>query len=78
MTMLREKDVAERLAVAPITVQRLADRGELARYKIGRCVRYAEEDVEAYIQRSLISPVAQPEQKQKRGKFAYVPGMRLV
>jgi excisionase family DNA binding protein len=51
--------VAQRLAVSPRTVRRLAEEQEMAHFRIGRrrMIRFAEEDVEAYLQRARVSAV---------------------
>lgn len=41
--------VAERLSTSERTIHRLIDRGELAVHRIGRSVRIAEDDLQAYL-----------------------------
>ena len=43
-------EAARRLAVSPMTIRRLLDRGELARIRIGRSVRVSASSVAALVQ----------------------------
>jgi excisionase family DNA binding protein len=45
------QELAEKLRVAKITIYRMADRGELPPYNIGRVRRFRREDVEAFLER---------------------------
>ncbi len=45
------QELAEKLRVAKITIYRMADRGELPYYNIGRVRRFRREDVEAFLER---------------------------
>jgi excisionase family DNA binding protein len=47
--ILEPKEVADMLRVSVRTVTRLAERGELAGFKVGDLWRFYEHDVEAYI-----------------------------
>ncbi|WKY43702.1 helix-turn-helix transcriptional regulator [Eubacteriaceae bacterium ES2] len=49
---LTAQDVADILKIAKNTVYELIKRGELNSYKVGRKVRFTQEDVEEYIKRS--------------------------
>lgn len=49
------KELAELFRVTPLTIYRLANRGEIASYKIGRATRIRKRDVEAFLGRSRIS-----------------------
>lgn len=44
---------ADRLDVAPKTLYRAIDRGDLQAYRIGRAVRISEEQISGYLERSL-------------------------
>ena len=44
-------ELAERFDVKPVTIRRMADRGELPYYTIGRLLRFRSEDVEEFLQR---------------------------
>ncbi|ASN69211.1 hypothetical protein 7S3_33 [uncultured Caudovirales phage] len=48
MTLLKPSEVAERWQVSDRYVTLLAQRGELASVKIGRCVRFTPEAVELF------------------------------
>lgn len=47
MRLLTAVEVANRLALAPITVRRLIASGRLPAVRLGRCVRVREGDLEA-------------------------------
>lgn len=49
---LSTQEVADILHVSKSTIYDLIRRGEINSYKIGRKVRFAQEDVDAYIARS--------------------------
>lgn len=49
---LTAQDVADRLKIAKNTVYELIKRGEINSYKVGRKVRFTQEDVDAYINSS--------------------------
>lgn len=44
-------ELAEKFSVKPVTIRRMADRGELPYYTFGRSIRFRHEDVEAFLQR---------------------------
>lgn len=50
--LLRREDAAALLAVAPKTIQRLTDSGQLASVRIGRCVRYRRDQLTKLIEAS--------------------------
>ena len=57
--LLRTNEVAELLGINPRTVRRLADAGELTRIRLGRrTCRYAPDDVQALIERHVVTPPA--------------------
>jgi predicted DNA-binding transcriptional regulator AlpA len=59
LTLLREREVAEMLAVNGRAVRRMRERGQLPRVIIGQhTVRYRLADVEALIERGLESGAA--------------------
>ena len=43
------QELAARLRIKPITVYRLARRGDLAFYLVGRAMRFRHQDVEAFL-----------------------------
>ncbi len=47
--LLAVRDVARRLAVAPATVYRLCDRGELPHVRVSNAIRVAPADLESYL-----------------------------
>ena len=47
---------AARLGLAPRTLYRLVDRGEVGAYRFGRVLRFRLDDVDQYIERSRIAP----------------------
>ena len=44
-------ELAEKFSVKPVTIRRMADRGELPYYTFGRSIRFRHEDVEEFLQR---------------------------
>jgi excisionase family DNA binding protein len=48
--LLTVNGLAERLKVKPVTIYRQAKAGKIPHRKIGRAIRFAEEDVQAYLQ----------------------------
>lgn len=55
--MLSVLDVAEILKVNPMTVYREVQRGNLPAHRIGRALRFAEADIQAYLdQRRTVAP----------------------
>jgi excisionase family DNA binding protein len=48
------KELAESLQVTPMTIYRLAKRGELKAIRIGRSIRFSSEDVEEFIKNASI------------------------
>lgn len=45
------RELAERFGVTEMTVYRLASRGDLPSYSIGRAKRFRRDDVEEYLRR---------------------------
>jgi excisionase family DNA binding protein len=56
--MLTVQEVADRLRVSAQTVRRLIEDGELIAHRIGQQLRIAEEDLQAYLDRTVVRPVA--------------------
>ena len=77
-TLLTAQEIASRWGVCVYTVYRLAyKRDGLPAYKVGRCVRFKEEEVAAYLEKQTVKP-AEPAAGMKIGKFQYKPGMKVV
>lgn len=53
---LSTTEVRERLGITLRTLYRLIDEGQIPAYKIGRVIRMKEEDIEAFLDRSRITP----------------------
>lgn len=51
--LLDKKRVAELMGISSITLDRLRTKGDLPYRQIGGLVRFTQEDIEAYIQKSL-------------------------
>ena len=47
--LLKPREVANRLGVAPVTVRRMVHRGQLQAVRVGKQLRYRPEDVEALV-----------------------------
>lgn len=68
------REAADALGISERTVRRMIDRNELRAYKIGRCVRLREGDVQDYIESGVIlryPTVSAP-------KLDYKPGDKLI
>jgi excisionase family DNA binding protein len=66
--MLTKAEVAARLRLSPRTVTTLAHEGHLRAMKIGRSVRFREQDVEDYLKRASKLMVRAPKKKTKAKK----------
>lgn len=62
--LLTVRDVADVLQKKPAAVRALANRGELAFYRIGREIRFAEPDLDVYLGRQR-REVSDPEVGEK-------------
>jgi excisionase family DNA binding protein len=54
--LLREADAAKLLSICPRTLWGLRQSGEIPCVRIGRAVRYADEDLRAWIDRNRSLP----------------------
>jgi excisionase family DNA binding protein len=54
--MLTVQEVADRLAVSESTVIRLIESGEITAHRVGKQLRIAEEDLAAYLDRTVVRP----------------------
>lgn len=50
------KTLAERLAVTPITVYRLVDRGKLPAVRIGKSIRFNPQAIDAFLETVRVGP----------------------
>ena len=67
-SLLTAQDVAARLGVC----------GDgLRAYKVGRCIRFKAEDVDAYLEAQAVKP-PEPVPGMAIGRFRYKPGMKVV
>jgi excisionase family DNA binding protein len=53
--LISASEAAKVLAVSPRTLYTLTQRGELACVKIGRCVRYAPDALQEFIQKNTLA-----------------------
>lgn len=53
---LSTQDAARRLGITPRTLYRFIDLGDLPAYRLGRVIRLKADDVDAFIESSLIEP----------------------
>jgi excisionase family DNA binding protein len=51
LALLTVSEVANQLRLKPASVRALTRRGEIGFYRVGRCIRFRSEDVEAYLER---------------------------
>jgi len=54
--MLSVHEVAALIAVSPMTVYRLIDRGELTAYRIGRVIRVRGDDLASFMRANEVRP----------------------
>lgn len=54
------REVAERLGVHPETIRRLIHEGRMDAVRVGRVLRVARADVEAFIDRQRVKPARLP------------------
>ncbi len=57
------KELATTLAVTPMTVYRLAKRGELKAVKIGKSVRFSSEAVEEFLKNASVNDDSAPKKR---------------
>ena len=62
-SLLTLKEVAVYLHIAPLTVHRLIDRGDLPAIKVGRVWRIRQGDLETYLDRARSRPKGEKEQE---------------
>lgn len=53
---LNTKEAARRLGIAPSTLYKLIDGGELPAYRFGRVIRLQQAEVDAFIDQARIRP----------------------
>ena len=78
-TMMTVQQVADLLGVSIYTIHRLKEKPDgLRAYRVGRCIRFKRDEVEAYLACHVVEPVVYVCGKPKGVRFKYVPGMRVV
>lgn len=76
--MITAQEVADKLGVSVYTIHRLKFKpGGLKAYRVGRCVRFKPDEVNAYIAAQAVEAV-QPTPGFAVGRFQYKPGMKVV
>lgn len=68
------QDAADILGIHVRTIQRMIKQNELRAYKVARCVRIREEDLQEYLDNNVVVPA----ESQKTERIKYQPGFRLV
>jgi len=48
------KEIADTLAVTPMTIYRMAKRGELKTIRVGKSIRFDADDVESFLKNSSV------------------------
>ena len=77
--LMSAKEVARLLHVSISTVYRLKDQlNGLPAYRVSRGLRFKLADVEAYLERQAVEPVAPRQDRPGQVHFHYVPGMKVV
>ena len=65
-SMLTAQDLAERFGVSIYTIYRLTTKPNgLPGYRVGRCIRFKEDEVERYLAAQAVKPVERAEVDQK-------------
>lgn len=59
------KELAKALKVTPMTIYRLARRGELKAVRIGRSIRFSSEDVEEFVENASLKTEMETEKKEQ-------------
>jgi excisionase family DNA binding protein len=54
MELLKPKDVAKQLSVAPITIYKWCERGILPHFRLQGCIRFSQEEVDAFVKERRI------------------------
>jgi excisionase family DNA binding protein len=62
------KALADRLAITPMTVYRMAKQGKLPATRIGGSIRFRPEDIEAFLETVRVGPTGLSETKQGEEK----------
>ena len=83
--LLKPQEVCQTLGISYGTLMTLLQEHAIGGYKVGGQWRFAQADVDAYIQRCRVAsrPASRPEPCVKRGRpvkygCGYVPGMKVV
>lgn len=56
MQLISVGELAKRLSVPPVTVYAWARRGQIPYYKVGKCVRFDETEIQAWLQNCKQGP----------------------
>jgi len=56
MELLKPKDVSKQLGVATITIYKWCERGILPHFRLQGCIRFSQEDVDAFVRERRIGP----------------------
>lgn len=62
------KTLAERLAITPMTVYRLVEKGTLPAVKIGKSIRFRPGDIDAFLDAVRVGPTGLAVDEPKEGK----------
>lgn len=77
--LMSAKEVARLLHISVNTVYRLKDQlGGLPAYRVSGRIRFKLDDVEAYLEKRTIEPVAPRQDRPGQVHFRYIPGMKVV
>jgi excisionase family DNA binding protein len=52
--LLNVRDAAVRMNVSVMTVRRILNSGGISSYRVGRNIRFSEEDIDSYLQRQHV------------------------
>jgi len=62
------RTLAEKLALAPMTIYRLVDQGKLPAVRIGKSIRFRPADIDAFLESVRVGPAGLMEEEPKEGK----------
>ena len=72
------KELAAILSVTPMTIYRLAKRGELRAVRIGRSIRFSSEDVEEFMKNASLKTEAKPKRKKRTSLCGITSGSKVT
>ncbi len=72
------KELAATLAITPMTVYRLAKRGEIEAVKVGRSIRFSSEAVEEFLENASMGDGGKPKKKRRISLRGITSGSKVT